>query len=223
MVRQTADVVRLTGSTGLTLLGVPAGTLQQVRRWRPGFASVSPSQLALRLGSVHADRFHGVPLPKAGRTIALRIRLRGDPLALRALVREPTGLFSNLDLGEADPGTRTLRARIPAAARGGELAGFVLGLVAAGTRTRPTRSRAGRRRSSRSRRERRRSRSTSGAGSELAAASTASAASDRTGRGCSTSSRTSRRPGSGRASPPTGTRCPRSSRPRSPPRSGRAA
>ena len=116
----------------MTLLGVPAGTLPQVRRWRAGFASVSPSQLALRLGSVHADRFHGVPLPRAARTLALRVRLRGDPLDLHALIREPTGLFSNVDLGEADPGTRTLRARIPAAARGGELAGFVLGLVSRG-------------------------------------------------------------------------------------------
>ena len=225
VVRQTADVVRLTGSTGLTLLGVPAGTLQQIRRWRPGFASVSPSQLALRLGSVAlrplprcaaaeggADTRVAHPSPRRPARAA-RARPRADRPVLEP--RPGRGRSRHADVARPHPGGRARRRarRLRARPRQPREPG----------RGRSGRARDGRR-SSRSRRERRRSaidfRRWLGVGGGFYGVGGAPIA--RAAR-CSTSSRTSRRPGSGRASPPTATRCPRSSRPRSPPRSGRAA
>ena len=99
---------------------------------------------------VRSDRFHGVPLPQDGRTLVVRVRLRGDPLDLHALVREPTGLFANLDLGEADPGTPDASRPHPARPRAAASSrASCSASSAAGTRTRPRRRRRGRSRSSR--------------------------------------------------------------------------
>ncbi len=132
VLRTSGDVSRLSGSPGITLLGVPAGALTALHGWRPDFSRTSISELARRIDPGRPVGLNGPVLPTAARRLKLPARLRGDPLRLTATVRTPGGDFVALKLGTLLPGRRTLRAAVPAAARGGRLVALTLGLVSRG-------------------------------------------------------------------------------------------
>jgi hypothetical protein len=118
-------VIRRDGSlpgtqTGMTVLGVPARDLTQVRQWRPaGGASRDALSRRLRSG---ASVPPGGPAVRVGdRDVRLRVRSTGDALNLTADLVGPDGSVEQVFLGRSDPTAGTLHARLPAAARGRRL------------------------------------------------------------------------------------------------------
>jgi hypothetical protein len=108
---------------GVTLLGIPAAALPRLR-WRDDFATVSPEELARRIGGPPA-RMRGVALPADARELEIPVTVGGDPIKLSANIRTKEGAFLVIDLGEPTPGRPTVaRARLPAAARGGLIVGL---------------------------------------------------------------------------------------------------
>jgi ABC-type antimicrobial peptide transport system permease subunit len=107
---------------GVTLLGIPAGSLPQLR-WRGDFAALSRRELASRIGGPPVTP-RGVALPAEARTLELPVTVRGDPVRLSVNIRTKQGGYLVVDLGEPPTGRPTLaRARLPAAARGGLIVG----------------------------------------------------------------------------------------------------
>ena len=108
---------------GVTLLGIPAGSLPRLR-WRDDFAALSRRELASRIGGPPVT-LRGVALPAEARRLELPVTVRGDPVRLSANIRTKQGGYLVVDLGEPPTGRPTLaRAWLPAAARGGLIVGF---------------------------------------------------------------------------------------------------
>jgi hypothetical protein len=129
VLRLSANVRRLEGSPGLTLLGIPAQDIPTIR-WRSDYSQLSPAEIAKRLqphGSVAA---RGVRLPADARTLTLPARTRGDELAVRAVVLSRLGGVVGIPLGVTT--SRRLSAPIPPAARGGLLISFTFDLTGTG-------------------------------------------------------------------------------------------
>jgi hypothetical protein len=131
VIRLSGDVSRFTGSSGFTLLGLPAGSIARIDGWRGDFSRSSRPQLARRLGTAR-------PLTLAGRSLRSRvlsgpISVRGADLAVTAAVQTPRGTFTTLRLGET-AGRRhvLLRARVPPSARGGKLVALSFALTGTG-------------------------------------------------------------------------------------------
>src|SRR4051812_11787115 len=129
VLRQSANVHRLEGSPGLTLLGIPAQDLTRLR-WRSDYSSLSLSEIARRLRPGGDVSLQGVRLPGDSRRLVVPIRATGDELAVRAVVLSRAGGSVGIPLGTT--GTRRLAAAVPAAARGGLLVSFVFDLTATG-------------------------------------------------------------------------------------------
>ncbi|MGB2952883.1 MAG: hypothetical protein WBB74_05765, partial [Gaiellaceae bacterium] len=65
VLRLSGDVSRFTGSSGFTVLGLPADALARIGGWRGDFSTLSRAELARRLGPTR-------PLALAGRRLATR-------------------------------------------------------------------------------------------------------------------------------------------------------
>src|SRR4051794_2932106 len=90
VLRQSANVHRLEGSPGLTLLGIPAQDLTRLR-WRSDYSSLSLSEIARRLRPGGDVSLQGVRLPGDSRRLVVPIRATGDELAVRAVVLSRAG------------------------------------------------------------------------------------------------------------------------------------
>jgi hypothetical protein len=93
VLRLSGDVVGVEGS-GFTLLGLPPGLENR------------------RLAASDA----GTRGPILDR-LELRVTLKGDPLAARAVFERSDGTYGGIALGELDPGTRLVHARFPHGSR----------------------------------------------------------------------------------------------------------
>ena len=112
VLRLTGGIGRLEGESGITLLGVQPGALEQLNGWRDSDADASRSELARRIE---------VPSTLAGLRLSegltvLRGQTIGGNVHVFAEIEGQRGRFFRVRLGD----------EIPAAARGGRLAGIVL-------------------------------------------------------------------------------------------------
>jgi ABC-type antimicrobial peptide transport system permease subunit len=129
VLRLSANVPRLEGSPGFTVLGIPAADLTSLR-WRGDYSPLSRRELAKRLAPRASVALQGVRLPQDARRLVLPFRARGDELAVRAVVIGPAGEAVGMPLGTT--AARRLEAAVPAAARGGLLVSFVFDLTNTG-------------------------------------------------------------------------------------------
>jgi len=116
-------VLRRTASAGapaqLTLLGVPADAIADLDGWQARFSPLSRSELIDRIEPKAPPALRGAPLPADASELALPYELQGGAVTLTAVVLQPNGLFSRIDLGTASSRSGMLRAPIPpGAARG---------------------------------------------------------------------------------------------------------
>jgi hypothetical protein len=109
-----------------TLLGVPAAALGHLH-WRSDFSSVSPAELARRIGADGPARLRAVRL--TGAALSLRVRIRGIPVALGLAVADSRGRMRVVPLGEHGAGAWTPEARLPRGTR--ELIGLEVSLASA--------------------------------------------------------------------------------------------
>jgi hypothetical protein len=121
---RAAPVVRLSGALAhvqapFTAIGLPPNEL----------AALRTHELARRI--TFAAPFNGLAVPADARTITLPVRVSGDPITVDASIRTPREDFVHVRLGVAD-GNATLRAAIPASARGGLFAGLTFGVTSSG-------------------------------------------------------------------------------------------
>jgi hypothetical protein len=108
----SVEAVRASGDLhgrGLTLLGLPARSLAEVRGWRD-----PPGPGVLR-GLGPGASLRG--LEPRSRRLELPVRVQGDPVTLALDVQRPRGDFAVVPLGTASARTRRLRATIPAGGR----------------------------------------------------------------------------------------------------------
>jgi hypothetical protein len=110
VLRVTGGAGRAERVSGVTVLGLDAGAIENVGVWRPGWAGGrSPTQLAALVDPGRPVEQRGVPLPDG------RIRFRVGPslLSLAALVRLD-GTFRRIVVGSAQPrSASTIQARAP--------------------------------------------------------------------------------------------------------------
>jgi hypothetical protein len=111
-----------------TVLGVPAGAIAAIRNWRGDFASAPQRGLARALRPARPPVLRGADLPRAARAVTLGVTTRGRPVSLVLAVRTRSGGFDHIPLGDTVRGRTTLRARLPAADRGGRVVGLVVTL-----------------------------------------------------------------------------------------------
>ena len=128
-----APALRLSGGLSrvqapFTVIGLPPSELEQLR-WRSDNAAVAPAELARRVQ--FSAPFGGPAVPAEARQIELPVRVAGDPITISASIRTPTEDFVHVRLGTA-AGTVTLRAALPARARGGVFAGLTFGVTSSG-------------------------------------------------------------------------------------------
>ncbi len=124
VLRLMGGVGRLEGDTGITLLGLPPATIERLSGWRDDFSSRSRRELARRIDA--PGELTGARLPPGADELRV---VAGSSAAVRvdAVVRRRDGRFQRFELGVTPAsGTAVLRARLPAAARGGLLVQIVL-------------------------------------------------------------------------------------------------
>src|SRR5262249_59092946 len=98
-----------TQASTTSVLGVPAGGLRLIHRWRAGDANASLATIARRLRE--PDLRARLPeLPAGTKTVELQATRRGDDVALSLLLATPGGVRS-VPLQPASGGV--LRARLP--------------------------------------------------------------------------------------------------------------
>ena len=110
------------------MLGVPATAIRSIRDWRGDFASLSQSGVAHALRPVRPPSLHGPVLPAGAQAVSLAVTTHGRPVRLVLAVETRAGGFDHVALGDTAQGTTTLRARLPAADRGGRVIGLVVTL-----------------------------------------------------------------------------------------------
>lgn len=115
VLRRSATVVG-SGTSFLnpTLLGVPASALAHLP-WRSDFSSLSPAELAKRVGADGPARLRAVRV--TGATVSLRVRIHGVPVAVGLAVADSRGRIRRVGLGEHGAGAFTLAARLPRGTR----------------------------------------------------------------------------------------------------------
>jgi hypothetical protein len=111
VLRLDGAVPRLTGSSGFTLLGIPAGEVSGLDGWRGDFSSVPLAQLAARIAPSSPQSLRGVPL--RGNELVLPLHVRGDGLKIRAHLWTRRGSVDHVFLGRVSAGATVLRARVP--------------------------------------------------------------------------------------------------------------
>ena len=129
VLRLSANVRRLEGSPGLTLLGIPAHDIPGVR-WRGDYSPLSPDEIARRLQPSGSVAVRGARLPLDARRLVLPFRARGDELAVRAVVLTPSGAAQAIRLGMTT--SKRLAGAVPPSARGGLIVFFTFGLTNTG-------------------------------------------------------------------------------------------
>lgn len=125
---RATSVTRLSGSlsggaaavTGITVLGVEPTTIARLDGWRESWAAGDRPALARRIDPGNVN-LAGATVPRAARALVLPVRVSGSSFSLSAVVRGRDGIVADVPLGVAEAGSRTLRARLPAEARGGRL------------------------------------------------------------------------------------------------------
>ena len=124
VVRRTGEAPSLNRRERLTMLGIPAGVIPELR-WRDDFSTDTPEELS-RAIAFDGGGLRGVPIPAAARELVFPRTVRGDPVRITASIQRPDGGFATVDLaGEtADP---DVRGKLPANARGGKLVALALG------------------------------------------------------------------------------------------------
>lgn len=127
VIRLSASVSRFGDNRGVTLIGVPVGSLPRLRGWRADFADRPIAELARRIRPVGRANLRGPRLPLEARTVEIPIALRGDDIVITLDIETPRGDFAQLALGETRGlGVYALRGRIPRDARGGRIVGMSL-------------------------------------------------------------------------------------------------
>ncbi len=113
VLRRTASVPG-PGTTVLspTVLGLPAAAIAKLH-WRSDFSSLTPGQIASRLGTGGAVALRGAPIPAGANELTLRVRVRGVPVLLELVAENTTHGLVRLPLGERGPGTWTLKTPLP--------------------------------------------------------------------------------------------------------------
>ena len=109
-----------------TLLGVPASAVARLH-WRSDFSSLSPAELAARIGADGPARLRTVRV--SGAAVSLRVRVRGIPVAVGLAVADTRGRIRRIGLGERGAGTFTLIRRLPRGTR--EVVGLEVSLASA--------------------------------------------------------------------------------------------
>jgi hypothetical protein len=130
---RVSRVTRVAGSiagadvTGITVLGLPRGTLAGIGGWRSDFAGAGPRELARDIDPVRPVALRGPRLPADARSLSLRMVAKGTQLGLVAYVAAPDGSFVPIRLAKNEgPRPQVLVAPVPAKARGGRLVAFRL-------------------------------------------------------------------------------------------------
>jgi ABC-type antimicrobial peptide transport system permease subunit len=129
VLRLSANVRRLEGSPGFTVLGIPAWDIRHIR-WRDDYSPLTRAQISQRLAPGGSVAVQGVRLPADARRLVVPIRARGDELAVRAVVITRAGGAQGIRLGTTT--SKRLAAAVPAAARGGLLVSFLFDLTNTG-------------------------------------------------------------------------------------------
>jgi hypothetical protein len=114
------QIVRESGSvhsTPVTLLALSPTALRDIDGWRGDFSSRLPAQLAESLGHQH-PRLAGI---RVGDTLHLPYVTTGDRVGIAAVVENPRGDFTQLNLGEHEAGRHSASVTLPPEARGGRL------------------------------------------------------------------------------------------------------
>jgi hypothetical protein len=126
-------VTRVAGSiagadvTGITVLGLPRGTLAGIGGWRSDFAAAGPSELARDVDPGRPVALRGPRIPADARQLSLRMVVHRTQLGLVAYVAAPDGSFVPIRLARNEgPRPPVLVAPVPAQARGGRLVAFRL-------------------------------------------------------------------------------------------------
>lgn len=118
--RAGEQVVRESGtvrSTPVTVLALSPAALRGIDGWRSDFSSRTPGQLAQSLGP-RRPRLAGIRLRE---TLDLPYVTTGDRVGLAAVIENPRGDFTQLQLGEHEAGSHVARVVLPPEAREGRL------------------------------------------------------------------------------------------------------
>jgi ABC-type antimicrobial peptide transport system permease subunit len=129
VLRLSANVSRLEGSPGMTLLGIPARDIERVH-WRGDYSPLSRAQIAQRLRPAGSVSLRGMRLPRDATRLVFPVHANGDALAVRAVVITRAGRALGLKLGTTS--SKRLAASVPPAARGGLLVSLIFGLTGTG-------------------------------------------------------------------------------------------
>jgi hypothetical protein len=129
VLRLSGNVRELEQSPGVTLLGIPAQDIRELR-WRDDYSPLSRREIAQRLQPTGSMSLHGVRLPLDARELVVPIRAQGDELAVRAVVVTRDGGAVGIKLGTT--ASRRLEAAVPGNARGGLLVYFIFDLTNTG-------------------------------------------------------------------------------------------
>ncbi len=97
-----------------TVVGLPPGAVTHLH-WRADFSSLSPVELARRLGADGAASLRGAPLPKGATAVSVRVRIRGVAVRLDLAAEDGDHRIVFVPLGERGRGDWQLTARLPQA------------------------------------------------------------------------------------------------------------
>ena len=128
VLRQSGNVRGLEGTQSVSVLGLPASELTRLR-WRSDDVFDSPNKLQRLLRPTTSVALRGVRIPEGAHELVLPLRVRGNELAVRAVILR-LGHAHGIGLGTT--ASRRLAARIPPAARGGLLVSFTFDLTNTG-------------------------------------------------------------------------------------------
>jgi hypothetical protein len=123
VVRRSGEAPTLNRGDRLTVLGVPAASLERLR-WRDDYTDGSPADLAAALSFGRRADLTGIEVPSGTRELAFPASVRGDPIRLTAQFRRPDGSFGSLDLRERGRNSRA--TTLPPGFAGGRLVALTL-------------------------------------------------------------------------------------------------
>jgi hypothetical protein len=125
VLRLSGNVGRVGGTTGVAVLGLDPAVIPELRGWRGDFSGLSPAALARRI-EPPVDGSPRGPLVPADAT-GLELDAKGSPVLVTASVKTTRGDFAQILLGQPGLETaKTLRAPVPAEARGGRIVSLTI-------------------------------------------------------------------------------------------------
>ncbi len=133
---EVAPVIRApVGITGVqsqpitaTLLGVPAGLVNALPRWRDDASSSTRTDLVTGLRGTSWPPLSGVVIPADATSVTLRTTRVGAPIDLLLLARRGSRSTRQIAFGGVPSGDGVMRARVPAGLRGASIIAVRLGL-----------------------------------------------------------------------------------------------